>query len=132
MIIDSFAEMLENMGVATRGQDLFIGNAPSSNKVPDSIWWLVQSGGDKEINLSSGEALKNYRVEVYCRNRNEKVVRDALFQLEEDLNCDGCTQLDGYETVDVEAITFPVSQDIDDEDRSIGLLQVNLKIYKEC
>lgn len=132
-LIEAFATYLQDtLSVATLGQDLFIGEAPSSNKVPDSIWWIVSNGGSPVLKNSTGESLKRYQVQIFYRNRDHKAVEDALFNLEEDLNCDGCSQLTGIETVDIEAITFPVDNDIDDEDRKVGLLQVNLTTYKEC
>jgi hypothetical protein len=43
---ESFADYLETLSGATLGQDLFIGNAPSSNKVQDTIYWIVATGGN--------------------------------------------------------------------------------------
>lgn len=131
-IPEAFATYLETVTGSTLGQDLFIGEAPSSNQVLDSIWWIIASGGAKETRLISGESVKNYRVDVYYRNRDYEQVYNAMQDLEETLNCDGCTQLDGYETMDIEATTFPIDTDLDDEDRKVGLLQATLRIHKEC
>ena len=134
MILDSFATYMETLGVATRGQDLFIGEAPSSDILnnKDPIWWIIDSGGQPIKKNSTGESMKAYSVQIYCRNRNVKDIKTAMFSLEENLNCDGCFQLDGFDTINIEASTFPIDQDIDAEDRKIGMLQVNLTIYKEC
>lgn len=132
-LAEAFANYLENdLSIAILGQDLFIGEAPSSNKVPDSIWWIVDNGGSPIKKNSTGESLKSYQVQIYYRNRDYKAVKDALYTLEQDLNCDGCTQLTGIDTIDIEATTFPIDNDIDGEDRKVGLLQVNLTTYKEC
>lgn len=131
-LVESFATYLATLTSSVLGQTLFIGEAPSSNKVADSIWWVIASGGAKEIKLATGEAVKNYQIEVYYRNRDYEAVYSAMQSLEEDLNCDGCTQLDGYDTLEIEATTFPIDNDLDDEDRKVGLLSVTLRTFKEC
>lgn len=131
-LAEAFATHLATLTGTTLGQTLFIGEAPSSDKVADSIWWIVENGGGVIQKNSTGEAQKSYQISVFYRNRNYKAVKDAMFTLEESLNCDGCTQLSGYDTIDIEAITFPIDNDLDSEDRKIGLLQVNITTYKEC
>lgn len=131
-IAESFAELLETLTGSTLGQDLFIGQAPSSNKVPSSIWWIVASGGNRDTDLVTGESVKSYSIEVYYRSRDYKTVYNAMQTLEEDINCDGCVQLDGYDTLDVKASVLSIDSDLDSEDRKVGLLQVNLTIFKEC
>lgn len=131
-LIESFATYLQSITGSVLGQDLFIGNAPSSNKVPDSIWWIIDNGGSPIKKNSTGESMKRYQVQVFYRDRDYEVVKNKLFALEEELNCDGCTQLQDYITVDIEALTFPIDNDLDVEDRKVGLLQVNLTTYKEC
>lgn len=129
---EAFVGYLESLGIGTYGQDIFIGQAPSSNNVQDNIWWLVASGGTPAIRLMSGETVKDYQVDVFYRNRDYKAVYDAMESLETSINCDGCTQLTGYETFDMQATTFPIDQDLDSEDRSIGLIQASLKVYQSC
>lgn len=131
-LVEAFATHLATLTGTTLGQTLFIGEAPSSDKVADSIWWVVDNGGGVLNKNATGEARKNYQISIFYRNRNYKAVKDALFTLEESLNCDGCTQLSGYDTIDIEAITFPIDNDLDSEDRKIGLLQANITTYKEC
>lgn len=128
----AFVNYLEDLGVATFGDDLFIGEAPSTNTVPDSIYWITASGGAPETRLVTGETVKNYLVEIFYRNRDYQAVYDAMHFLEESINCDGCTQLEGFETFDMQATTFPVDQDLDGEDRKLGLLQTTIRTYKEC
>lgn len=131
-IARSFVTFLETLGLGTFEVDIFIGDAPSSQNVPDSIWWLIVNGGSPELKASTGELVKNYQIQIYYRNRNYQTVYDNMFTLEEQLNCDGCTQLDGFETIDIEATTFPVDNDLDVEDRKVGLLQANIRTYKTC
>lgn len=131
-IATSFANYLESLGIATLGQDLWIGEAPSSNEVPDNIWWILVNGGNPIRKNSTGESTKGYQIQVFARNRNPRIIADAMQSLEENLNCDDCAQLDGFDTVDIEATVFPIDTDLDDEDRKVGLLQATLTIYKEC
>lgn len=130
-VASSFATYLASTVGSTIGQDLFIGLAPSSQQATDSLWWIVPSGGQKEIKLPTGEALKRYTIDIYYRNMDYQTVYEELSDLEETLNLDGCTQLSGYETVDVEAFIFSIDQDLDAEERKIGLLQVNITLFKE-
>lgn len=132
-LLDSFAKYLQNdLGIATLGQNLFIGEAPSSNNAQDSLWWVINSGGAPILKNQTGESRKAYQVQVFYRDRNYKSITDAMFALEEQLNCDGCTQLEGFDTIDIEATTFPIDQDLDSEDRKIGMLQATITTYKEC
>lgn len=138
-LTDAFVDYLEPVIGATFGQDLFVGEAPSSgnnvpngNPVPDALWWLVTSGGTPDIKLLSGEKVKNYLIEINYRNRDGQVVAQKMHDLEEELNCSGCVQLTGFETFEIEATTFPVDQDLDSEDRRVGLLQATVRIYKSC
>lgn len=126
----TFASYLASQVGATIGQDMFIGQAPSSNKVADSIWWVTASGGDILKDLMTNGKVKNYLVEVFYRNRDYDVVYDKLHDLEEDLNSAGCVDLAGFDCVKVDASTFPIDNDLDAEDRKIGLLQARLTIYK--
>ncbi len=126
----AFASYLDSITTSTIGQDLFIGEAPSSNKAPDALMWVIASGGDIERKLSTGEKMKSYLVEVRYRNRNYQTVYDTLQTIEEDLNNGNCTQLSGYDTISIEATTFPIDQDLDDEGRKVGLLAVTISTYK--
>lgn len=125
-IVEAFAEYLESSSVATLGTDLFIGEAPTD---PDALWWLTGNGGNPETKAATGERIKTYQVGVFYRDRSGKNVYDRLFALEDQLNS-GSIDLTGFDTVEVQAITFPIDQDLDDEDRKVGLLQAQLTIYK--
>lgn len=134
-VVEAFAHTLIDFGmseITTLGQDLFIGNAPSSNKAPDTLTWLIGSGGNKITTAKSGEAVKSYRVDIYRRDMDYEAIYNFLHALEERLNCSGCTELTGYTTVEVEASVLTIDSDLDNESRKVGLLQANLTIYKEC
>ena len=131
-IAEDFADYLETITGSTLGQDLFIGEAPSSNKVGDNIFWIVTSGGVKTLKAQTGEAIKAYTIDVYYRSTNYQGVYNVMQALEEELNCAGCVQIGSYDTIEVEAVTFPIDTDLDDEERKVGLLQANLTIYKDC
>lgn len=131
-ISESFAGFLEIETDSTLGQDLFIGNAPSSNKAPNDLWWIVATGGDRVIDNASGEALKSYSIEIYYRARDYKTVYNQLQSLEIILNCDECVQLEDFETIDVKASVLSIDADFDDEDRKVGLLQADIIVYEDC
>lgn len=131
-LVSAFATYLQSVTGTTLGQTLFIGEAPSSKKVVDAIWWIVENGGGVIQKNATGEATKSYQFNVFFRSRDYEAIKDAMYELEEDLNCDNCSQISGYDTIDIEATTFPIDNDLDSEDRKVGLLQVTITTYKEC
>ncbi len=131
-IAESFVDYLEEKGVGTFGQNIFIGEAPMTNKVTDPIWWVIESGGSKLVKAMTGESIKQYTLNLYRRDRDYKLLSQTLFDLGEELSCSNCVQLQDFETVEIEVTSFPIDQDLDSEDRKIGLLQINIKTYKEC
>lgn len=131
-IVQSFVDFLESNNVATFGQDLFIGGAPSSNKVPDTIYWAVGRGGTVVSANQTGEKVKEYIIELYMRDRDYQTVYDAMQELEELLNCANCVELDGYELIDIHASLMFVDEDLDNEDRKLGMIQVNATTHKAC
>lgn len=131
-IVESFATYLQDtLSLGTIGQDIYLGQAPSSLEAPDSLYWITSSGGDKTIKLKTGEAVKQYIVEIFHRGRDYKAVYDNMQDLEVDINKGQCPQLSGYDTLDIEATTFPVDNDLDQEDRKIGLLRVTMTVYRD-
>ncbi len=130
-VSQSFAEYLENVGIATLGQNLFIGQAPSTNKVPDSIYWIVVTGGSPTKTVTGG-ASKEYTISVYMRSRDYREVYQSMQELEVLLNCDACTELTGYETLDITAAVLSIDDDLDSEDRKVGVLQATITTYKSC
>jgi hypothetical protein len=130
-IVESFATFLDSQAVATMGTDLFIGDAPSSDFVPDAIWWLKANGGTQERSVS-GESIKTYQVQAFYRNRDAQAVYDKMFNLENLLSCASCADLPGFDVVDIRTVAFPADQDLDQEDRMVGLLQANIQVYAAC
>lgn len=126
-ILEAFVEYMEDLVLGTFSEDIFIGGAPLD--AGDPIWWVIAAGGSSEPKNNTGERIKKYNLEVYYRNTDEEDVYNLLQTLEEDINGKHCTQLTGYQTVDMEAVSFPVSKDIDNEDRTVGMLQVTVSVY---
>jgi len=131
-IAEDFAKYLESIGIATLGHDLFISNAPSSNKTLDSIWWIVYNGGSSILDTSSGESLKRYQLQLFYRDRDHESVYNKIMEVDELINCSRCVQLTNYDSVDISTVTYPIDNDLDLEDRKVGLIQVSLTIYKTC
>lgn len=122
----AFAEYMETLGLGTVGTDIFIGSAPLDIS---PCWWIISTGGAPVITNHTGERLKQYIISVYYRNTNAEVVDQTLFDFEEELNTSNCAQLEGFNTVDITVTTFPADQDLDVEDRTIGLCQVTIQTY---
>lgn len=127
-IAEAFATYLDTNTAFTLGQDLFIGQAPSS---PDSLMWIEASGGDVERRAKTGETMKSYLVQLRYRNMDYEAVYDTLHDLEETFNSSDCITLSGYETIQIQATTFPIDEDLDSEGRKVGLLGITITTYKE-
>lgn len=127
-ILKAFVEYMEDLSLGVFGVDIFIGGAPLD--VNDPIWWVISAGGVSEAKNNTGERIKKYTIEVYYRDTNAEDVYNLLQTLEEDINGKHCTQLNGYQTVDMEVVSFPTDQDIDNEDRTVGMLQVTISVYQ--
>jgi hypothetical protein len=131
-ITASFAAFFESISGSVLGSSLFIGGAPSSNKVQDNIWWLVTSGGSIITSNTTGENLKSYTIELSYRSRDYQAVYDELQSMEEAINCDDCVQLTDFETIDVKASILGIDTDLDLEDRKVGILGINITVYSSC
>ena len=130
-ITESFIQWLESEGVATFGQDLYLRRVPDSKHTPDSVYWIIPSGGFRIGKNKTGEMIKQYNFIINFRAVKAKEVEEKLYALEELLNCQSCIELEGFQVLEVEVDVFPDDGDIDDEDRETGLLQVNIKTYKQ-
>lgn len=126
-IARAFATYLESLSLGTFGTDIFIGAAPQGS--PDNIFWIISNGGGPLSTNKTGEKVKGYILSVYYRALNAQLVDEALQNLEETINMDQCTQLAGFDTIDMEATSFASDQDIENEDRTVGLLQVTVTTY---
>lgn len=131
-LAQTFAEYLENLGYGIFEQDIFIGLAPSSNKVPDAIFWIIATGGSITSETTTGERMKQYTVDIFYRDTNYQTVYETLESLEHELNCTGCVELEDIDVVDISATNFMVDEDLDSEDRKVGLLQLTLTVFASC
>lgn len=132
MIDIDFAEFIEGLVSATLGQDLWIGNVPSSLQTDSSVWWIVSDGGAPLERNQTGERIKNYQYIVYRRGMNYRSVLQDLYNLENAIHAEKCIILsDDYDVIDIEANTLTVDDDLDVEDRKVGMLRVKVNIYKE-
>lgn len=131
-VVRAFAEYLQGIGVATLGQDLFISRAPSSNNVPPRIFWVKAAGGTSLPRMVNGSSQKTSVIELNHRDVRTEGVYDTLQSLGDDLTCAGCLTLEGYQVTDVSVEGPWTDQDLDDEERDVGLLQITITIYKEC
>lgn len=115
-------------GYGAFGTDIFIGAAPLEAK--DAIFWIVAAGGSPIGKNHTGEKVKNYILSVFYRNTDAADVYEKVQAFEELINSGNCTQLNGYDTIEMSATSFATDQDLDNEDRTIGLIQVTLTIYQ--
>lgn len=128
----SFVEYLEDLNFGIFEQDIFIGLAPSSNKVPDAIFWVVASGGNTTQKMASGEVMKEYILNVYYRDINYENVYSTLEDLEQQISCTGCLELEGVDLISISANNLMIDEDLDSEYRKVGLLQITLMVYADC
>jgi hypothetical protein len=126
-ITQSFAQLLETELSTNLGQNLFIGGAPLD--APDVCWWVLSAGGVNISKQVAGEKQKNYTISVFYRSLNPEDVYDNLQNLEEMINAGDCKELNDYDIIEMEAILFPTDQDLDNQDRTVGLLQVTITTY---
>lgn len=126
-IAKSFVEYMEDQLLGVFGTDIFIGSVPLNAQ--DDCYWIVSSGGNPVNENQTGEMLKQYNLNVYFRSLDAEKVDTNMQALEELINADLCTQLNGFDTMDLKATAFPSDQDIDNEERTVGLLQVTVQTY---
>lgn len=126
---EAFIKFLEDKGIATFGQDLFLGQLPLD--APDEAWLVVVQGGTPELVTADGSMIKVYTFNVYRRSLAGKEIERELFSLEEDLNCSSCVNLEGFETIYSRATNFAQDLDLENENRRIGLLQAQIRLFKE-
>lgn len=126
---EAFVKFLESKGVGTFGVDLFLGQMPLG--APDEAWLVVVSGGSPELVTADGNMMKLYNFNIYRRSLAGKEIERKLFSLEEDLNCTTCVNLEGFETIYSRATNFAQDIDLENENRRIGLLQAQVRLFKE-
>ena len=126
-ITHSFAQYMQAQGYGTLGTSLFIGVVPQD--APDACFWVISSGGTNQSRNNTGERVKNYLISVFYRSMDSEDVYDKLQSFEELINGKQCVTLTTYDTIQAQATLYPTDQDIDSEERTIGLVQVSLTIY---
>lgn len=132
-IVESLANYLDDAGVATFGQDMFISRAPASNSyeaasgttIPQNIWWLNAAGG------TPNGVFDIFNVDIHYRDRDAQAVYDKLQDLQYRLTKQGLVQLEDFDVTQIQAAAPITDQDIDNEDRTVGLLQITITTYKE-
>lgn len=126
-IVRDFVTFMEDYSLGVFGDDIFVGGVPLN--APDSAWWVTSSGGNSAIKSVDGGKVKEYRLNVYYRGIGEDNVYSTLQDFEDLINTGACYEIGAYETVEVEATVFPVDQDLDIEERSVGLVEVTIRVY---
>ena len=126
-IVKSFVDYMVSEGLGIFGTNIFIGTVPQD--APDLCYWLTGSGGSPTSRNDTGEVTKNYTIDLFYRNTDAEDVYEILQALEITLNKANCTQLTGFDTIEMQATLFPSDQDIDNEDRTVGLIQITVKTY---
>lgn len=123
----AFINWMVANSLGTFGVDIFAGQAPLDT--PNKCFWVMNDGGGSVLKASTGEKMKNYQLSVYYRNTDAEDVDEVMQDLEELLNSKMCHELPPYNSIEFEATVFPSDQDLDNEERTIGLLQVTLTVY---
>ena len=126
---EAFVSFLQDKGIGTFGEDLFLGELPLD--APDNSWLVVVGGGNPELVTADGSMIKLYTFNIYHRSLAGKEIERELFSLEEDLNCADCINLEGFETIYSRATNFAQDMDLENENRRIGLLQAQIRLFKQ-
>lgn len=118
-----------NLGTATgANKNIFKDAAPQ--KAPDDCWWVTGGGGPITLDADTGEKRKEYLLSVYYRSIDSDELDEILHAFETRLNGKHCDQLDSFDTIDMRATNFQSDQDLDNEDRSVGLVQVTVSVFQ--
>lgn len=126
---EAFVKFLEDKGIGTFGSTLYMGELPLT--APDDCWLVVVSGGRPDLVTADGSMIKLYTFNIYHRSLAGKEIERSLFSLEEALNCTTCVNLDGFETIYSRATNFAQDIDLENENRRIGLLQAQVRLFKQ-
>ena len=125
---EAFIKWLEDTGIGIFNENLFLGNLPL--RAPDESWLVVVSGGNPELVTADGGMIKVYTFNVYRRSLAGKEIERKLFSLEESLNRAECVNLQGFETIYSRATQFAQDIDLENENRRIGLVQAQIRLFK--
>lgn len=130
-IVEAFADWLTDHQLidATLGQNLFISKL--SPKAPDTSWRLRLESPGQGRRTVTGELQQPVTISVYLRSKSSKTVYDSLQLLNAEVNSAETLNLNGFTVSGVSTSGPFIDQDIDDNERDLGLLQVTLNTYKE-
>lgn len=126
---EAFMKFLEDKGIGTRGVDLFLGELTLD--APDNVWLVTVSGGNPDTVTLDGGMIKLYTFNIYRRSLAGKEIERSLFSLEQDLNRASCVKLEGFETIYSRATNFAQDLDLENEERRIGLLQAQIRLFTQ-
>lgn len=126
---EAFVKFLEQNDTGTFNDNLFLGMLPLD--APDEAWLVVVSGGSPDVVTADGGMIKLYTFNIYRRSLAGKEIERQLFSLEEKLNCSSCVNLDGFETIYSRATQFAQDDDLENENRRIGMLQAQVRLFKQ-
>lgn len=126
---EAFIKYLEDHTIGTFGVNLFMGELPQD--APDESWLVVVSGGNPDTVTLDGGMIKVYTFNIYRRSLAGKKIERDLYSLEQTLNCATCVELQGFETIYSRAMQFAQDIDLDNANRRIGLLQVQVRLFRQ-
>lgn len=126
-VAHAFVQFMEDENLGTFGTDIFIGTVPLN--ASEACWWVLSAGGASTQKNNTGERIKNYILSVYYRNTDAEDVYNKLQDFEVLVNSKVCTEIANFATIEMEATVFPTDQDLDDLDRTIGLVEVTVSTY---
>jgi hypothetical protein len=136
--LSAMAQWLEAQGVATRGQDLFIGEAPrqiSENDVNAPQAWLVAAGGAPEgtdFNLWK----RGLFISVFRRDQDPERLFDWFENLanvvaaanKPDVSGSSCFSIDNYDVIRIEISSELIDTDVNSEENKTGVMVLKLTV----
>jgi len=131
-LVETFRDWCVTNATTIGSDQAFVSRAPSSNRTNDAIWWFRAAGGSQTGRTIDGRSLSQKVIEIYYRNADALTVADKLDLLASEITCHGCLELDGYVVISVEATGPFTDQDLDSEERTVGLLQITIEVYEDC
>jgi hypothetical protein len=131
-VSESFVKWMEDNSYGAFGESIFLNQIPDfdANQQPiDNAFWVITAGGDVRSNLVTAQNIKQYSIQVFCRNVSSEEVEHKLYQLETQVNTRGSFTIDGFEIYSIES-SMSNDNDMDAENRRQGSLVVGIEIYK--
>jgi len=130
--LQAFAQYMEDLGVATRGQDLFIGEVPrqSDDNIDQGQWWIVAAGGTS-VGTDYNQWQRTLFINVFYRDRDPLCVIEKFEEFRHLIHHLGCEELDGYKVIKIDVSTEFVDNDIDSEDNKVGVMVVRVILEQE-